>query len=154
MGKSIPSEVRDAEAAALLGLLDALHPRPTNAQFGKAHGIGTAGMVWQYTHARRPLNLEAATKFALGLPVPIERFSPRLAAAAALARRSSARHTPQVLNMPLSAKEPDHAYGWPFSKLDIAAIRRLPPADLARLEDAWLLAAAVIGLKVSKQRAA
>jgi hypothetical protein len=35
-------------------------------------------MVWQYLHGRRPLNVAVATKFAKGLRVAIDDFSPRL----------------------------------------------------------------------------
>lgn len=150
----ISAEVRDVEAAALRGLLDALHPRPTNAAFGKAHGIGSAGMVWQYLNGHRPLNLSAATKFAQALGVPIERFSPRLATAAALARKTSSTHPPMVVGLPTTAREGDAVYGWPFPRLDLAAIRRLSPSEITRLEDAWLVAAGVLGVKVAKQRAA
>lgn len=36
-------------------------------------------MVWQYLNGHRPLNINAATGFALGLSVGIGQFSPRLA---------------------------------------------------------------------------
>jgi len=52
----------------------------TQAEFGAKYGIGSQGMVSQYLHGVRPLNLEAAKKFAEGLRVRIADFSPRLTA--------------------------------------------------------------------------
>ena len=63
-------------------LRDLFQERSTLSQkeFGKRFGIGTAGMVSQYLLGRRPLNLQAAVKFAEGLGVPLESISPTLAA--------------------------------------------------------------------------
>lgn len=47
--------------------------------FGEQHKLGSASMVWQYLHGHRPLNLKAGCRFARGLGVPLEQFSPRLA---------------------------------------------------------------------------
>ena len=51
----------------------------TQAEFGAESGIGSQGMVWQYLHARKPLGLEAAERFARALRCKISDFSPRLA---------------------------------------------------------------------------
>lgn len=47
--------------------------------FGEKHGIGSGAMVWQYLKGNRPLNLKAACRFARGLGIPVQQFSPRLA---------------------------------------------------------------------------
>lgn len=51
----------------------------TQGEFGKKYGIGTQGMVWQYLSGRRPLNVEAAAKFARGLGCTIYDISPEMA---------------------------------------------------------------------------
>lgn len=48
--------------------------------FGARYGIGTQGMVSQYILGRRPLNIEAAVKFAEGLDCTVADISPDLAA--------------------------------------------------------------------------
>lgn len=50
-------------------------------EFGKVYGIGTQGMVWQYLSGKRPLNVEAAAKFARGLRCTIFDISPAMAEA-------------------------------------------------------------------------
>lgn len=67
-----------AEAERLEQLFK-LRAMTSQASFGKEHGVGSASMVWQYLHGRRRLNLESAIKFARGLNVQLEDFSPRLA---------------------------------------------------------------------------
>lgn len=47
--------------------------------FGRRFGIGTSGMVWQYLNGYRPLNFEAAAKFAKGLNCTIQDISPQMA---------------------------------------------------------------------------
>lgn len=49
--------------------------------FAELHGFGTQGMVWQYLSGHRPLNYEAAAKFARALGCKIDDFSPEMAAA-------------------------------------------------------------------------
>jgi len=51
----------------------------TQADFGKAYGIGTQGMVWQCLSGRCPLNIEIAAKFARGLRCTIRDISPEMA---------------------------------------------------------------------------
>lgn len=50
-------------------------------EFAERHGFGTQGMVWQYLSGHRPLNYEAAAKFAKALGCKIDDFSPEMAAA-------------------------------------------------------------------------
>lgn len=51
----------------------------SQSEFGAAYGIGTQGMVSQYLSGHRPLNLEAAVKFANGLRCTIADISPKMA---------------------------------------------------------------------------
>jgi SOS-response transcriptional repressor LexA len=51
----------------------------TQQAFGDLHQIGSQGMVWQYLNGTRPLNKDAATKFAAALNCQVLEFSPRLA---------------------------------------------------------------------------
>lgn len=53
----------------------------TQKDFGKAYGIGSQSMVAQYLNGDRPLNFEAAAKFAKGLRCTIHDFSPEMAEA-------------------------------------------------------------------------
>ena len=76
--ESIPDNTRSAEAARLKQLF-AKHAGMSQAEFGRRFEVGSAGMVWQYLNAHRPLNLSVASKFARGLGVAIGQFSPRLA---------------------------------------------------------------------------
>lgn len=46
--------------------------------FGAKYGIGSQGMVWQYIHGHRPLNIKAAVSFAQGLGVKVSDFSETL----------------------------------------------------------------------------
>ena len=51
----------------------------SQAAFGATYDIGNQSMVGQYLRGERPLNIKAARKFALGLGISIEEFSPELA---------------------------------------------------------------------------
>lgn len=51
----------------------------THGDFGKAYGLGSASMVWQYLNGRRQLHLLAGSRFAKGLRASLEEVSPRLA---------------------------------------------------------------------------
>ena len=75
----LPDAIREREAAALRALYDQRAQGVPHGKFGKEHRIGTAGQVWQYLTGHRPLNILAATKFAVGLQATIDEFSPRLA---------------------------------------------------------------------------
>jgi hypothetical protein len=152
----IPQSVREAEAAALRALYDAQEPRIGHLAFAKANGIGTtAAAVAHYLHNRRPLNLDAATRFASSLNIPIARFSPRLAAAAAKARSAGGAHMAVVVDATaVLAKETAPTTEWPLERIDLAAVLKMKRRDQMRLQDAWLAAAAAIGLHVDKQAAA
>lgn len=57
-------------------------PKGMNQEdFGTAYGIGNQSMVSQYLSGHRPLNIEAAAKFAKGLRCTIRDISPEMAAA-------------------------------------------------------------------------
>ncbi|BET09408.1 hypothetical protein [Pandoraea sputorum] len=68
------------EEASSLAKLFAERTDLSQAEFGARYEIGSQGMVWQYLNGHRPLNIGAATAFAIGLGVKIPAFSPRLAA--------------------------------------------------------------------------
>ena len=150
----IPTAVRDAESSSLKALYEAQDPRPAHGKFGKMYALGSAGMVWKYLNAHRPLNLEAATKFAGGLGVPIERFSPRLAAAAALARGVGGNHLAVVAPAQAPIARDSAALVWPFPRLDAKKVQRLDPKHISDLEAAMLLTAAQLGIHIAKRRAA
>lgn len=67
------------DAARLKALFEAREPKISQAQFGEDFDIGTQGMVWQYMSGTRPLNIDSAMKFARGLGVTIDKFSPTIA---------------------------------------------------------------------------
>lgn len=64
-------------------------PQLSQLEFGAKYAIGSQGMVWQYLNARRPLNIAAATAFAIGLGVKIDAFSPTIASQIGDASQSS-----------------------------------------------------------------
>jgi len=74
-----------ADAEKLLRLFkarletDADGKQISQMDFGAKYGIGSQGMVWQYLHAHRPLNIKAAVAFARGLGLKVSDFSPTLA---------------------------------------------------------------------------
>ena len=51
----------------------------SQSAFGATYDIGNQSMVSQYLNAKRPLNIEAAKKFAIGLGLTIGEFSPTIA---------------------------------------------------------------------------
>ena len=68
------------DAQRLKQLYDTRVPKGmSQEEFGNAFGIGTQGMVSQYLNGIRPLNYEAAAKFAKGLKCTIADISPELA---------------------------------------------------------------------------
>jgi phage repressor protein C with HTH and peptisase S24 domain len=83
MSARAPSkQIIDAEAAALRRIFDEKFGRTgemTQERFGQEYELGGQAMVWQYLNGRRPVSLKAALKFARGLGVSVEVFSPRLA---------------------------------------------------------------------------
>lgn len=68
-----------ADAARLKQIFDSRSPKISQLKFGEEFGIGTQGMVWQYLTGMTPLNIDAATNFAIGLNVPIDAFSATIA---------------------------------------------------------------------------
>jgi transcriptional regulator with XRE-family HTH domain len=72
---------KDTDSARLKLLFEAAKVRDgfTQASFGKEHGIGSQGMVWQYLSGETPLNVNVAKKFATALKIPVREFSPSLA---------------------------------------------------------------------------
>lgn len=85
------------EADKLKQLFDEKKPM-SQAAFGEEFDVGTQGMVSQYLLGRRPLNLSAAKKFAVGLGVSISEFSPRLAKEAEGAAALSGDAHPLVMH--------------------------------------------------------
>lgn len=81
--KTLPKDAATArEAGALKKAFEERRRASGLSQekFGLDYEVGSQGMVWQYLNGHRPLNLSVALKFARGLGVSIESFSPRLAA--------------------------------------------------------------------------
>lgn len=132
------ADVREAEAAKLKELFDAQRNAKdglSQAQFGSKHGIGTGGMVWQYISGHRPLNLQAAVRFARAFGVGLSAFSPRLARealeAAAIAGSAKApahsSHSVRELVRPT-------AWDWPFLLVTKEQLDKLSQADRGRIE--------------------
>lgn len=100
MSETSDTDWKEAEASRLKDLYERKAGRATtHARFGKETGLGSAGMVWQYLSGHRPLNLQAATRFATALGVKIEDFSPRLAEEVRAAA-SVMRHSPLIAAEP------------------------------------------------------
>lgn len=80
MEKALQMEHRTADAERLKRLYEDRVPEGmSQADFGQTFGIGTQGMVSQYLTGHRPLNVEAAAKFAKGLRCTIADISPDMA---------------------------------------------------------------------------
>lgn len=94
-------------------------------EFGASCQIGTQGMVWQYLNAHRPLNHSAAQRFAAGLNVAIDDFSPHLA--------------DEIRTMARFVKESETALSPPALALAARWQRLGPPARTAVLQvlEAW-----------------
>lgn len=67
------------EAAQLKALFKLHRNGLTQEEFGQQNKISGQGMVCQYLNGRARLNRQVAQKFAVGLGVAIDQFSPRLA---------------------------------------------------------------------------
>lgn len=102
----VPDKVRLKESDALKALYEQHANGMKQGAFGKTFGIGTAGMVWQYLNNHRPLSLGVASKFSVGLKVPIDSFSPRLGQQARLAAQ-------QTSGSAVVAHDPGGG-AWPF----------------------------------------
>lgn len=75
------SQDRWGEAHVRLRKLFEQRAGMSQLDFAEKFGLGTQGMVWQYLSGYRPLNIEAAAKFAKGLNCRIDDFSPEMAQA-------------------------------------------------------------------------
>lgn len=72
------TDTRDAEAAALKRLFDEAGVQ--KKAFARDHHLpGGASMLSQHLSGHRPISLDAARVYAVGLRVPVSAFSPRLA---------------------------------------------------------------------------
>lgn len=71
--------VTDPREARRLRTLFGERTSMTHGDFGKAYGLGSASMVWQYLNGRRQLHLLAGSRFAKGLRASLDEVSPRLA---------------------------------------------------------------------------
>lgn len=91
------------EARALRTLFDQ-RTTLSQAEFGKAHDIGSAPMVWQYLNGKRHLNLKVACKFAQALGTPLSTLSPRLHAELKQAIQMSGIDSRQAL-LPIALNE-------------------------------------------------
>lgn len=131
-----------AEADALLRLW-AKHAPASQSEFGAKYGIGSQGMVWQYLHGKRALNLKAAAAFSTGLGVQIKEFSPRLAAEAETLMRGLKLATPGLSAGVTAATELTHPgeeaaapdwqdFGEPLS---LPVARAVPVVGTAQLGD-------------------
>lgn len=150
---TIPSDIKDREAAALRELYNA-HTGRTHGQFAKDVGISSGAMVWQYLSGHRPLNLDVAARFAKGLNIPVRNFSERLDAEyRAIAR---AIHGAPAAPITRIAREQraDAPDAWPFPAIDPHKVRKLHVDDLLRLEGALFGAANAIGVDIRKAAAA
>lgn len=78
--KSASAPAWQLEEAAALKKLFEERTELTQEEFGAKFEIGSQGMIWQYLNGHRPLNIGAATGFAIGLGAAISDFCPRLAA--------------------------------------------------------------------------
>lgn len=120
--------------AARLKTLFAAKATCSQAEFGALYGIGNQGYVWQILNGRRPLNIETARAFSVGLKVPIDEFSP------VLAKRISAAQA-QVGGADLPAEDSNASF------VGKAPVRTLiPVVGIAQLgENGWYEEVETIG---------
>lgn len=146
------------EAERLRALFNARpSPKLSQAKFGERFNIGSQAVVWQYLHARIPLNLEQAVRFAKGLDCPVAKFSPRLAAERDALRDE--HHSPPENDSHLSlladtrksseARESknDKAIRWPLSRADWDRFAALSPDGKV-----WALARFSSGIEEAEDR--
>lgn len=89
------------EDAARLYALFKQYATMSQMAFGAAYEIGNQSMVSQYLLGKRPLNIEAAKKFSLGLGRPIDEFSPTLAKRIAEASERIDQDAPEADHAPI-----------------------------------------------------
>ena len=117
------------DAARLKALFEAREPKITQAKFGEDFQIGSQGMVWQYISGIRPLSIDSAMKFARGLDVTIEKFSPEIASQIAEAYRLSGHASAQVASVTSVAAET-------VGEMRLLTVYRLTDDDGRRAVDA------------------
>lgn len=127
-----PWQLEDADR---LNTLFRAKSKLSQADFGAMHRIGSQGMVWQYLHGHRALNIKAADAFARGLCVSIDQFSPTIA---------------QQISMASRQVGDSHELPWPLPKIDEGKVRSLSGTEVAELQAAIVIAAAQLGLDVKK----
>lgn len=84
------------EDAGRLKQLFEVHAKYSQDEFGRRYEIGGQGIVWQYLNGRRALNVDAANRFARGLGISVDTFSPRLAEESRLAASHAADMIPAI----------------------------------------------------------
>ena len=119
------------DAARLKALFDAREPKISQAKFGEDFEIGTQGMVWQYMAGARPLSIDSAAKFARGLGVTIEKFSPTIAGQIAEAFRLTGLAEGQVASVTSVAAET-------VGEMRLLTVYRLTDDDGRRALDALI----------------
>lgn len=153
----VSDSVKKAESDALKALFTK-HYSGSQAQFAREFGLGTTGMVWQYLAGRRPLNLEAALKFAAALRVPLSAFSKRLSAQAAKAQTLILGGTAENRTISpslVSVQEPTATWplpGWPFPSLDQRRFDRLPAEEREVIEALVLKRVTDVEARLGMQR--
>lgn len=102
MGAKITQQTKESEAATLRRLIDAeklARGITSDSDFAKLAAIpGGKSMVSQHTKALRPISLECAVAYAIGLMKPIDEISPRLAGV--IAKLPKAARSPAVEEKP------------------------------------------------------
>lgn len=154
--RRVPPHIKDAEAAALRTMFQTWKASSgkSQAQFAAEQGIGTPGMVWQYLSGHRPLNLEAALKFAAGLGQPIESFSPRLAGQAKAASSVAATGSQSLVADIIERQQSGKRARWPFRLVDQGRYDRLPPSEREIIEALVLKRVVEWELRAEQQREA
>lgn len=120
------------------------------AKFARDFGIkGGQASVYNHISALRPINLDAARRYAKGFGCKLEEISPRLAAEVAAAAPYAIAEAPQDDGAPTSSptrNEPARL----FRSISEHKINALSDEDLIRLETAILLSAAQLGIDIKK----
>jgi phage repressor protein C with HTH and peptisase S24 domain len=88
------------DAARLLALYKAYRAAGGLKQddFAAKYGLRSQANLGHYLHGRRPLNIEQATNFSRGLNLPIDQFSPTIAAQIAGAAQAIGAHSASDLD--------------------------------------------------------
>lgn len=94
-------------------------------EFAEQNDLKSQGNLGHYLHGRRPLNLSAAIGFATGMGVPIEAFSPTLAAELA-----------KVKEIPKERPTRHQEDGWPFPSIDRERFDRLTKEQKIEIQGA------------------